>query len=169
MRFANIRKRFGYFQLRGPQKRFASFRKTVSGCEKTIFLRLCLYPRGKDLALLVMTAGVGFCVLQYSQATTATAAVAYQSSLNLQQALSKLQEAVSATAELVDSFDKDNETKGPAIEPPAFPTVIESNNDFERVGEQLIRINQDLQDLKQSVVNRFETSIASIEEKLHTY
>jgi hypothetical protein len=128
------------------------------------------FARGaKIFALLVMAAGIGFCLLQYTQAKTSTAVAAYQSSLNLQQTLRKLQEAVSATAELVDSFNKDNETKGPAVEPPAFPAVIESNEDFERVGAELLRINQDRQDLKQSVVNRFESLVASIEEKLRTY
>ena len=137
--------------------------------KKQYFFGYLFVRSAKLFALLVIAAGIGFCLLQYSQAKTATAAVAYQPSQKLQQALRKLQEAVSGTVEIVDSFDKDNETTGPAIEPPAIPAVIDSNDDFERVDEELLRINQDRQDLKQSVVNRFETSVANIQEKLRTY
>ncbi len=137
--------------------------------KKQYFFGYLFVGGAKIFALLVIAAGIGFCLLQYSQAKTATAAVAYQPSQKLQQALRKLQEAVSTTVEIVDSFDKDNETTQPTVEPPAVPAVIESNDDFGRVGEELLRINQDRQDLKQSVVNRFEASVASIEEKLRTY
>jgi hypothetical protein len=137
--------------------------------KKRYFFGYLFVGGAKIFALLVVAAGIGFCLLQYSEAKIATAAVIYQPSQKLQQALRKLQEAVSATVEIVDSFDKDNETTGPAVEPPALPAVIDSNDDFDRVGEELLRINQGRQDLKQSVVNRFETSVASIEEKLHTY
>lgn len=137
--------------------------------KKQYFFGYLFVGGAKIFALLVIAAGIGFCLLQYSQAKTATAAVAYQPSQKLQQALRKLQEAVSTTAEIVDSFDKDNEATQPAVEPPAIPAVIDSNADFDRVGEELLRINQDRQDLKQSVVNRFETSVASIQEKLRTY
>jgi hypothetical protein len=137
--------------------------------KKQYFFGYLFVGGAKIFALLVIAAGIGFCLLQYSQAKTAAAAVAYQPSQKLQQALRKLQEAVSTTVEIVDSFDKDNETTQPAVEPPAIPAVIDSNDDFDRVGEELLRINQDRQDLKQSVVNRFETSVLSIQEKLHTY
>jgi hypothetical protein len=137
--------------------------------KKQYFFGYLFVGGAKIFALLVIAAGIGFCLLQYSQAKTAAAAVAYQPSQKLQQALRKLQEAVSTTVETVDSFDKDNETTQPAVEPPAIPAVIDSNNDFDRVGEELLRINQDRQDLKQSVVNRFETSVLSIQEKLRTY
>jgi hypothetical protein len=137
--------------------------------KKQYFFGYLFVRCAKLFAFLVIAAGIGFCLLEYSQAKTATAAVVYQPSQKLQQALRKLQEDVSATVEIVDSFDKDNETTGPAIEPPAIPAVIDSNDDFERVSEELLRINQDRQDLKQSVVNRFETSVANIQEKLRTY
>jgi hypothetical protein len=129
-----------------------------------------LFVRGaKTFALIALAAGAGFCLLQYSQAETATAAAAYHPSLNLQQALRKLQEAFSATQELVDSFNKDQKAPELAGEPPKFPTLIESNDDFQDVGEELIRVDQERQRLKQSVVGRFEASVATIEEKLRNY
>jgi hypothetical protein len=129
-----------------------------------------VFARGAKLfALLAIAAGVGFCVLQYNQAEIATAAAAYQPSLNLQQTLRKLQESFAATQEIVDSFDRNNQTTTPAMEPPKFPAVIESNDDFDNISEELIRVDQDVQRLKQSVVERFEGSVTSIEQKLRNY
>lgn len=129
-----------------------------------------LFVQGaKTFALLAVAAGAGFCLLQYSQAETATAAAAYNSSLNLQQALRKLQEAFSGTQELVDSVSKEQQASAPGVDPPKFPALIESNDDFEEVNQELIRVDQDRQRLKQSVVERFEGLVASIEEKLRNY
>lgn len=129
-----------------------------------------LFVRGaKTFALLALAAGAGFCVLQYSQAETASAAAAYHPSLNLQQALRKLQEAFSATQDLVDSFNKNQQAAALPGEPPKFSPLIESNDDFQDVGEELMRVDQERQHLKQSVVERFETSVGTIEEKLRNY
>ena len=123
----------------------------------------------KIFAILVMVAGIGFCQLQYSQAKTAAAAAMYKASSNLQQVLRKLQEVFSATEEIVDSFGKDNQSTALPVQPPHFPAVIDSDTDFARVDAELLRIDQDRQRLKQSLVSRFETSVATIEEKLRAY
>ena len=129
-----------------------------------------LFVRGaKTFALLALAAGAGFCVLQYSQAQTAAAAAAYHPSLNLQQALRKLQETFATTQELVGALNKDQKTPDLPGEPPKFPALIESNDDFQDVGEELVRVDQERQRLKQSVVERFEGSVGSIEEKLRNY
>ena len=123
----------------------------------------------KIFAILVMVAGIGFCQLQYSQAKTAAAAAMYKASSNLQQVLRKLQEVFSATEEIVDSFGKDNRSTALSVEQPHFPAIIDSDVDFARVGDELLRIDQDRQRLKQSLVSRFETSVGTIEEKLRAY
>jgi hypothetical protein len=132
-----------------------------------------LFVRGaKIFAFLVILAGIGFCVLQYSQANTAVAAVAYQSSSNLEQALRKLTDVLSATEQFVISFsynNKDNPAAPVSIGPPNFPEKIESNADFARVRDELVRIDQERQRLKASIVSRFENSVATIEDKLHAY
>lgn len=79
-----------------------------------------------------------------------------------------MQETFSATQELVDSFNKNEQPTLPA-EPPKFPALIESNEDFKDVGDELIRVDQERQRLKQLVVGRFEASVATIEEKLRNY
>ena len=90
-----------------------------------------LFVRGaKIFALIVISAGVGFCVLQYSQANTAVSAVAYQPSTSLQRALGNLKDAFSATEQIVGAFNADNQIATPKVQPPRFPTIIESNADF---------------------------------------
>jgi len=123
----------------------------------------------KGLALLVTLIGIGFCVLQYSQANTAVSAVAYQPSTSLQRALGNLKDTFSATEQIVGAFDADNQIATPKIRPPHFPKIIESNADFAHVNDTLSRIDQDRQRLKQSVVSRFEAPARSIEAKLRAY
>ena len=123
----------------------------------------------KGLALLVTLIGIGFCVLQYSQANTAVSAVAYQPSTSLQRALGNLKDAFSATEQIVGAFNADNQIATPKVQPPRFPTIIESNADFAHVNDTLSRIDQDRQLLKQSVVSRFEAPAKSIEAKLRAY
>jgi len=123
----------------------------------------------KGLALLVTLIGIGFCVLQYSQANTAVSAVAYQPSTSLRRALGNLKDAFSATEQIVGAFNADNQIATPKVQPPRFPTIIESNADFAHVNDTLSRIDQDRQLLKQSVVSRFEAPAKSIEAKLRAY
>jgi hypothetical protein len=129
-----------------------------------------LFVRGaKGLALLVILVGIGFCLLQYSQTNTAASAAAYQPSPNLQRALGKLRDAFSSTQHIVESFNADNRLTAPKVQGPRFPALIDSDADFARINDALSRVDQERQQLKQSIVSRFETSVKSIEEKLRAY
>jgi len=123
----------------------------------------------KGLALLVMLIGIGFCLLQYSQAKAAASAVSYQPSPYLQRALGKLKDDFSAAAQIVSSFNADNQLTTPKVQVPLFPAAIDSNANFARIDDALAKVDQERQQLKQSIVSRFETSVKSIEEKLRTY
>lgn len=123
----------------------------------------------KGLALLVTLIGIGFCVLQYSEANTAVSAVAYQPSAALQRALDNLKKAFSAAQHIVGAFNADNQIAIPKVQPPRFPTIIESNADFARISDTLSKINHDRQRLKQSLVSRFEAPAKNIEAKLRAY
>ncbi|HME89670.1 MAG TPA: hypothetical protein VKE30_10715 [Chthoniobacterales bacterium] len=137
--------------------------------KKRYFFGYLFVAGAKLFAFVVMATGIGFCLLQYSQAKTAAAAAVYQPSVNLQQTLRKLQDALFATEEIVRSFNKDNQSETPRVGAPNFPATIDSDADLARVGEELSRIDQDRQRLKQSMVNRFETLVTSIEGKLRSY
>jgi len=117
----------------------------------------------------VILIGVGFCVLRYYQASIAADAVAYQRSPHLQQALDRLKAAFLATEQIIDSFNAGNQSKTPNFRAPRFPQVIESDDDFARISAELSRVDHERQQLKESIVSRFETLVKSIEEKLHAY
>ena len=121
----------------------------------------------KALALLVILIGVGFCVLRYYQASIAAGAVAYRPSSHLQQALDRLKAAFLATEQIIDSFNAGNQSKTPNFQAPRFPLVIDSENDFARISAELSRVDHERQQLKESIVSRFENLVESIEEKLH--
>jgi hypothetical protein len=123
----------------------------------------------KRLALLVLLAGIGFAALQYIQARIAAGSAAYQPSPPLQQALGKLKDALSSTEHIVSSFNAANQSTTPTVQPFRFPSIIRSNEDFAQVDAELARVEQERQQLKQSVVSRFEGSVANIEEKLRSY
>jgi hypothetical protein len=123
----------------------------------------------KLLALLVTAIGIGFCLLQYSQANTSASAVAYQPSTSLQRALGNLREAFSAAERIVSAFNADNKLTTPKVQLPRFPKLINSNADFERVGQMLVSVDQDRQLLKQSILSRFDTAVKTIEGKLRAY
>ena len=123
----------------------------------------------KPLALLVMAIGVGYCVLQYSQANTSASATAYQPSASLQRALGNVKDAFATAQRIVTSFNAINQLKTPRVQPPNFPAVIISNADFARVDEVLSVVDRQREFLKQSIVSRFEESVKSIEAKLRAY
>jgi hypothetical protein len=137
--------------------------------KKQYFFGYLFVRTAKGLALLVMLIGIGFCLLQYSQAKAAASAVAYQPSPYLQRALAKLKDDFSAAEQIVSSFNADNQLTTPKVQVPLFPAVIDSNANFARTGDALSKVDQERQQLKQSIVSRFETSVKSIEEKLRTY
>ena len=137
--------------------------------KKQYFFAYLFVRAAKGLALLVILIGVGFCVLRYYQASIAAGAVAYQSSSHLQQALDRLKAAFLATEQIIDSFNAGHQSKTPNFQAPRFPLVIDSENDFARISAELSRVDHERQQLKESIVSRFENLVESIEEKLHAY
>jgi hypothetical protein len=137
--------------------------------KKQYFFAYLFVRAAKGLALLVILIGVGFCVLRYYQASVAADAVAYQRSPHLQQALDRLKAAFLATEQIIDSFNAGNQSKTPNFRAPRFPLVIDSDDDFARISAELSRLDHERQQLKESIVSRFETLVKSIEEKLHAY
>jgi rubrerythrin len=137
--------------------------------KKQYFFAYLFVRAAKGLALLVILIGVGFCVLRYYQASIAAGAVAYQPSSHLQQALDRLKAAFLATEQIIDSFNAGNQSKTPNFQAPRFPLVIDSENDFARISAELSRVDHERQQLKESIVSRFENLVKSIEEKLHAY
>ena len=130
----------------------------------------CLFVRAaKGLALLVMWIGIGFCGLRYYQASIAAGAVAYQPSPHLRHALDRLRDAFLATEQIIESFNAGNQSTTPNVQAPRFPLVINSDDDFARIRSELSRVDHERQQLKESIVSRFETFVKSIEEKLHAY
>jgi len=123
----------------------------------------------KALAVLVTLIGIGFCVLQYSQANTAASAVAYQPSAALQRALLNLKNAFAESVRIVNGFNTENQITTPQVEDPVFPAHIETNADFGRLTDLLSKVEHDDHQLKQSVVGRFETATKNIEAKLRAY
>jgi hypothetical protein len=137
--------------------------------KKQYFFAHLLVRAAKALALLVTLVGIGFCALRYYQARTAASAAAYKNSPHLQQALDSLKDAFLATEGIVNSFNAANQSPTPNVQPPRFPLVIDSSNDFAALEAELARVDQDRQQLKESIVGRFETLVKGIEEKLHAY
>ena len=130
----------------------------------------CLFVRAaKGLALLVMWIGIGFCGLRYYQASIAAGAVAYQPSPHLRHALDRLRDAFLATEQIIESFNAGNQSTTPNVQAPRFPLVINSDDDFARIRAELSRVDHERQQLKESIVSRFENLVKSIEEKLHAY
>jgi hypothetical protein len=123
----------------------------------------------KSLAVLIAFLGIGFCVLRYSQANVAAGAVAYRPSPQLEQTLDKLKDSFLSAQQIVDSFNQQNEATTPAFEPPHFPLVIDSNEDFNQLASEIARLDQVRAQLKDSIVSHFEERVKSIEEKLHAY
>jgi hypothetical protein len=123
----------------------------------------------KGLALLVILIGIGYCVLQYSQANTSASAAAYQPSTSLQRALVSLKDNFSATERIIGAFNANHQITTPKVQVLGFPKVIESNADFAAVNETLVKVDRERQLLKQSIVGRFETLVKGIEGKLRAY
>ncbi|PYL30068.1 MAG: hypothetical protein DMF45_03710 [Verrucomicrobia bacterium] len=116
-----------------------------------------------------MWIGIGFCGLRYYQASIAAGAVAYQPSPHLRHALDRLRDAFLATEQIIESFNAGNQSTTPNVQAPRFPLVINSDDDFARIRSELSRVDHERQQLKESIVSRFETFVKSIEEKLHAY
>jgi hypothetical protein len=123
----------------------------------------------KELALLVISIGIGYCVLEYSQANASASATAYRPSTSLQRALSGLTDSFSATERVVNAFNTDHQLTTPKVQPPVFPKVVGSDGDFALVDEALSNIDWQREALKQSIVSRFETLLAGIEGKLRAH
>ncbi len=123
----------------------------------------------KGLAISVALFGIGFCVLRYYQATIAASAAVYQPSPHLQQTLDKLKDSFLTAQQIIGAFNEADQSTTPSIEPPRFPLVIDSADDFTRIATELSRLDQVRGQLKESIVSRLEERVKSIEEKLHAY
>jgi hypothetical protein len=137
--------------------------------KKHYFFASLFVRTARGLAIVVALIGIGFCVLRYYQASIAAGAVAYQPSPHLQQSLDKLKDSYLSAQQVVDSFNESNQSATPGIEPPRFPLVVDSTEDFTRIAAELSRLDQVRGQLKDSIVSRFEDRVKSIEEKLHAY
>jgi rubrerythrin len=80
-----------------------------------------------------------------------------------------LKDAFLATEQIIESFNAGNQSTASNFQAPRFPRVIDSDDDLARIGAELSRIDRERQQLKESIVSRFETFVKSIEEKLHAY
>jgi len=123
----------------------------------------------KALACLVTLIGIGFCLLQYSQANTAASAVAYQPSAALQRALFNLKNAFTESVRIVNAFNTENQIITAQVQDPVFPPHVETNVDFGRLTDLLSKVEHDDHQLKQSIIGRFETATKNIEAKLRAY
>jgi hypothetical protein len=137
--------------------------------KKQYFFGYLFARSAKELALLVLAIGAGFCFLQYSQANTSASASAYQPSTPLHRALTSLTETFSSTTQTVAAFNAGHQVTTPKVELPQFPSVIRSNTDFAAVEEMLLKVDEARGALKQSVVARFEELTKRIEAKLRAY
>ena len=137
--------------------------------KKQYFYASLFVSAAKGLAVLTALIGIGFCVLRYYQTSVAAAAIAYQPSPQLQQALSRLKDAFLTAEQIAKSFNDGNQSTTPGVDAPRFPPVINSTDDFSQIAGELSRVDQERQQLKESIVSRFETLVKSIEEKLNAY
>lgn len=137
--------------------------------KKKYFYASLFVSVAKGLAVLTALIGIGFCVLRYYQTSVAAAAIAYQPSPQLQQALSRLKDAFLTAEQIAKSFNDGNQSTTPSVDAPRFPLVINSTDDFSQITAELSRVDQERQQLKESIVSRFETLVKSIEEKLNAY
>jgi hypothetical protein len=137
--------------------------------KKQYFFGYFFARAAKSLAFLVMAIGIGYCVLQYSQANASASATAYQPSSALHRALRTLTETFSATTQTVAAFNADHQLTTPKVEVPHFPARIDSNADFVTVDELLSKVGRDRDALKQSMIGRFEELVKGIELKLRAY
>jgi len=137
--------------------------------KKQYFYASLFVKVAKGLAVLTGLIGLGFCVVRYYQATIAADAVGYKPSLHLQQALNSLKGAFLTAAQIATSFDKGTQSTSPSFDAPRFPQLINSTDDFSQIADELSKVDGERQQLKKSVMSRFETLVKSIEEKLHAY
>jgi hypothetical protein len=123
----------------------------------------------KLLAIIIVIAGVGFALLEYSQASVASASRAYQPSDLLRRDLDHLKHVFSKAQELVSSFNRSNKSSSRQVTRAEFPAVVGSNRGFDRLDRALASLDQEKQLLKQSMVNRFDTLTSEIEQKLRSH
>jgi len=116
-----------------------------------------------------MSIGIGYCVLEYSQAKASAGAMGYQPSASLARALAGLTDSFSTTQRVVGAFNTDHQLTTPNVPAPHFPTVVGANADFAAVDEALSNVDRQRELLKQSIVSRFETLVGGIETKLRAY
>lgn len=121
----------------------------------------------KILAIIVLLVGVGYILSKYGQANIAADSASYRTSDVLELQLNKLGGSFARTKDLVGQYAGSEAVA--QIRSPDFPRGIDSNGDFERLSKQLVSVDQRRQEMKETIIRRFEALVAQIEEKLRAH
>jgi hypothetical protein len=123
----------------------------------------------KLLAVLMLLAGVGYGLFRLEQASLAAESASYQPSEALRQSLAGLDADAKASAQLVTAFCVDSGNQMAPLQTVQFPDRIRSNDDFARLGEALSQSDQQRQQLKETLVMRFDSLLEVIQTKLRAH
>jgi hypothetical protein len=121
----------------------------------------------KLLALTIVVIGVAYAIFQVAQANVAAESARYQPNTSLRQQLENLTAKLFDARGLVSKFT--NEKLKPEVSSHSFPGNIGANEDFVKIAEALQAIDLERQELKHSVVERFEFLIGEIQNKLRAH
>jgi hypothetical protein len=127
-----------------------------------LFVRLA-----KGIAVLIVIIAFAFVVFKYAQASNSANAATYRSSVALDQRLEKLRVTFERSARLVTAFNSGAEAA--KLTAPRFPRPIDHDADFEAVRARLAKVDQDRGQMKQLVIDRFESAAADIEKRLRDH
>ena len=135
--------------------------------DQKLFLRIPFVRLAKAIAIGIAIIGVLTLLFRYVQASNSAASVAYRPSVGLDQRLDRLSTSLVRTVSLVSAFNSAADSK--KIQAPRFERSIRTDSGFARLGEQLGSIDGQRTSMKQLVVDRFESSVAKIEQRLRAH
>lgn len=121
----------------------------------------------RALAIIVLSVAVLFTISRLWQANTQAEAYRYESNDALEQRLLKLNATYRSTLDLLSHLMAKGNINTPAA--PQFPRAIQSSHDFDEVKAGLAGMTARRTQIKQSVIERFETSIGQIESILRAH
>ena len=140
------------------------------GSMKKYFFGYLFVRIAKLLAVLTVLAGVGYALFKLEQASLSAQAASYQTSLPLRQSLSRLTETLRDARQLVAAFAEGNGGTAPAIQPVDFSgQSLRDNDDLARLAGGLDQADRQRQQLKETLVKRFEALLESIQAKLRAH
>lgn len=119
------------------------------------------------LAILVVGLAVLFTASRLWQARTQADAYQYAANDALRQRLLQLNESYRSTVELLSNLMAKGAISAPTV--PQFPKAVQSVHDFDEVKKGLAALTAGRMQMKQSVIERFETSIRQIESILRAH